>query len=126
MSAEESLGELASSEAQREPQPRSTASIIPIGLLLGPGAVMLWLGRGRLAILYFVLQFAVATALFLPAILELAAPIAIRGIGLSNLFALLQLPLSTIAIAHAIWLRRSAARPWFSRWFIALPLPIAT
>ena len=30
MSAEESLGELASSEAQREPQPRSTASIIPI------------------------------------------------------------------------------------------------
>jgi signal peptidase I len=37
----------------------------------------------------------------------------------------MQFPLSIIGIGHALWLRRSSLlRPWFSRWFVALPLPL--
>src|SRR5437764_1153909 len=108
-----------------EPKPRSIASIIPVGLLLGPATLMLWLGRGRLALLYFVLQFSVMAAFFLPAILGLAPPITLRGFGPVDILGLLQLPLIIIAIIHVARLRHAVSRPWFSRWFIAFPLPVA-
>jgi signal peptidase I len=106
-------------------EPRSIASIILIAILLGPATVMLWLGRGRLALLYFVLQFALAAALFIAVILEWVPPQVLKGVTPSQAFALLQIVLGTVAIVHAISLRRSTARTWFSRWLISLPLPLA-
>jgi signal peptidase I len=125
MPSGENADELASSEVQSGPKPRSIASIVLIGVLLGPITVMLWLGRGKLALLYFLLQFMAAAAFFIPAILGLTPSIAIKGFNASETLPLLTFPLSIVAITHAIRLRRSVVRPWFSRWFIALPLPVA-
>jgi signal peptidase I len=85
---------------------------------------MLWLGRGKLAILYLVVLMAWAGLIFVPVATGLIRPLWIAGLSPSEIHSLLQIPLNIIGIAHALWLRRLAlARPWFSRWFIALPVP---
>jgi signal peptidase I len=108
-----------------EAKPRSIVSIVLIGLFLGPVSVMLWLGRGKIAILYLVAQVAWAGLIFIPVVAGSIPPFAIAGISPSDTLSLLQIPLSFVGMGHALWIRLgSLARPWFSRWFVALPTPL--
>lgn len=102
---------------------RGSDSIILIGLLFGPFTLMLWLGRGRLAFLYLLLQSTVAVLIIVVAAMGLVAPPAWEF----GLFAIaLNLPIHIVGIFHAFRIRdASLRRPWFSRWHSAIVLPLA-
>ncbi len=80
---------------------------------------MLWLGRWRAALLY-VLAILVVLGLLLA-----FRPVA--TLGLSDAYSIIALAISVVGLAHAIRIRKSALRrPWYSHWFVALPIPLVT
>jgi signal peptidase I len=101
-------------------RPRSIISILWIGVLLGPVLVMLWLGRGRLALLYLLLQVvanASIIALETYALVD-ASPV---FLFISPAILLYIFATSIIAVGHGLWLRNSSlSRPWY-RWIAAVP-----
>lgn len=103
-----------------EPRPRSIISILVIGLMLGPAFVMLWLGRGKWALLYLAAVIAVSVA-----------GSVLGEFGIINtdpyLFYLSRadlvsvLALDAVGIVHAFRIRAVAlARPWY-RWIAIVP-----
>jgi len=51
--------------------------------------------------------------------------LAIEGFDAGSIFGLLFLPLAIMAIIHALLIRRSSlSRPWYSRWYVVLFLPL--
>lgn len=107
-----------------EAEPRGSLSIYLIGLILGPVILMLWLGRGRLAFLYLLAQLALVGILFLVVGTGLVAPPALTDFGLMAF--LLNLPLNIVGLIHGLKIRQtSLRRPWFSRWYAAIILPLA-
>ena len=105
-------------------QPRSRLSIWLIGLVFGPIIVMLWLGRGRLALIYLLVQLVYFGVIFLVVASGFAAPPAMTD--LSTVVSVLGLPFNIIAVFHGLKLRAtSLIRPWFSRWYVVFILPLA-
>ncbi|MBL8893963.1 MAG: signal peptidase I [Rhizobiales bacterium] len=86
---------------------------------------MLWIGRGRLAFIYLAAAI-VAVALYgLLVVTGHVAPLAIEGFDPGVTLSLVFLPPAVVAIVHALLIRRtSLARPWYSRWYVALLLPL--
>jgi hypothetical protein len=58
----------------REVQPRSKLSIWLIGLIFGPVVLMLWLGRGRLALIYLLASLTVIGLVILVVTTGIIAP----------------------------------------------------
>jgi len=105
-------------------QPRSRLSIWLIGLLFGPIIVMLWLGRGWLALVYLLAQLIYFGIIFLAVGSGFVVPPAMADLG--TVVSVLGLPFNIIAIIHGLKLRTtSLSRPWFSRWYIVFILPLA-
>ncbi|MFZ5675022.1 MAG: signal peptidase I [Pseudomonadota bacterium] len=105
-------------------EPRGKLSIWLLGLIFGPVVLMLWLGRGRLALIYLVVTLLLVGALFLAVAGGLIAPPA--WIDLDAASMLFYLPLNIVGLVHGLKIRNIAlARPWFSRWYAAIILPIA-
>jgi signal peptidase I len=105
---------------------RNSFILVLAGLVLGPTPVMLWLGRWKLAIAYFVAGLIVAFLFFLIPIWGLIRPIAFQSIGPDSLFALATLPVSVLGILHALRINKETMdRPIYSRWYIALVAPTA-
>ena len=103
---------------------RGSDSVILIGLLLGPFALMLWLGKGRLAWLYLLIQFVVLGLVFAATATGVIAPIVLFG-SLSITLFVLSLPVTIAGLIHGmrrrqVWLER----PWYSRWDVAIVLPL--
>lgn len=102
---------------------RGSDSIILIGLLFGPFALLLWLGRGRLAFLYLLMQVIVVGLVIAVVAMGFVAPPA-WGLGLVAI--VLNVPLHIVGVFHAFRIRDvSLSRPWFSRWYAVLILPVA-
>lgn len=104
------------------PRPRSIASIVFISVLLGPIFVMLWLGRGLLALAYLVFTIGIA---LIAAVLEAlgiisSAPLEFLPVHTAaslSVFALLALA----GLVHGLKIRAvSTGRPWF-RWIAIIP-----
>jgi len=110
---------------QQTSKPRGIISILLIGFLLGAFTLMLWIGRARLGFIYLAIAV-VAVALYgLLVVTGQVAPFAIEGIDAGTVFNLLLLLPALVAIVHALLIRRSIlSRPWYSRWYIALLLPL--
>ncbi|MFO0991067.1 MAG: signal peptidase I [Hyphomicrobiales bacterium] len=96
-----------------------------IGLVFGAFALMLWIGRARLGFIYLAVAI-VAVALYGSAVISgQIAPLAIEGFDLGAVFGLVISPVALVAIIHALLIRRtSLSRPWYSRWYVALFLPL--
>jgi signal peptidase I len=105
-------------------KPRGIVSILLIGVFLGAFSLMLWIGRARLGFIYLGVA-AVCVALFVVLLTTgTVDPIAIEGVDPAATLNLLALPPAIVAIIHALLIRRSSlARPWYSRWYVALILP---
>jgi len=104
---------------------RGSDSVILIGLLLGPFSLMLWLGKGRLAWLYLLIQIAILGIIFVATVTGVIAPLVLFD-SISITLLILILPLTIVAFIHgmqkrAVWLER----PWYSRWYVAIFLPFA-
>ncbi len=105
-------------------QPRGKLSIWLIGLILGPFFLMLWLGRGRLAFLYLLVQFVFFGLLFTVVGAGMIAPPAMVDFGIMAF--LLSLPFYVVGLIHGLKIREiSPRRPWFSRWYAVIILPLA-
>lgn len=100
--------------------PRNRLLLFPIALFLGPLALMLFLGRAKLALAYVIIQFLWLTAtLFI--LRAFNKPLVDAGLDFqSALFLIGSLP-AIVALVHALVIRRSSlARPFYSRWFVSL------
>jgi signal peptidase I len=107
-----------------EVQPRSKLSIWLIGLILGPTILMLWLGRGRLAIAYLLVQLIVIAVALLIVGTGLVAPPTFADIDIMAL--LMNVPFNIVGVIHGLKIREtSPARPWFSRWYVAIVATLA-
>lgn len=105
-------------------QPRSKLSIWLIGLILGPIVLMLWSGRGRLALIYLLVQLIAIGLVFLSIANGLFAPPAVSDFELMGL--LVHLPYNIAGVVHGLRIRAvSLDRPWYSRWYAAIFLPLA-
>ncbi|MGE0238574.1 MAG: signal peptidase I [Parvibaculaceae bacterium] len=103
-------------------QPRSKLWIWLFGLFLGPVVLMLWLGRGRLALIYLFVPLLIAGALFQAVARGLVTPPEWLGIELAAI--LFYMPFNIIGFVHALIIRSTSLwRPWFSRWYAAIILP---
>lgn len=102
--------------------PRNGFGMAAIALTLGAAPLMLWMGRWRLALVYLVIG-----SLLLPAFVFAAnagyVPVSLfQGIEPGLTIYLAYLPLLLVALLHAFAIRKTAlARPWYSRWYVALP-----
>jgi signal peptidase I len=104
---------------------RGSDSVILIGLLLGPISLMLWLGKGRLAGFYLLFHLVVFGIVFVATVTGVIAPIMLFDSVSWTLF-LLSLPVTIAAFIHGMLKRRVwLERPWYSRWYVAVFLPIA-
>lgn len=104
------------------PRPRSIASIIFISVLLGPIFVMLWLGRGLLALAYLVVTIGIvlmAVVLESLGILS-SAPLEFLPIHTAASLSVYALP-ALVGLVHGLKIRAvSTGRPWF-RWIAIIP-----
>ncbi|WP_395662404.1 signal peptidase I [Aestuariivirga sp.] len=106
--------------------PRNTFGLIAIAPLLGAAPLMLWMGRWRLAVFYFGMTYVLFAALFVAALRGLLPIELFRGIDLLIIYYIAPLTVALAALAHALSIRRTALeRPWYSRWYVALPSPAA-
>jgi signal peptidase I len=107
------------------PPPRGIVGVLLIGFLLGSVVLMLWLGRWKLALVYFVVGIAVAALVFLGSIHGVIPRFLLTGVR--STFDIVIYPVTFVGLIHGLLLRGSARdRPWYSRWYVALPvLPIA-
>ena len=106
-------------------KPRNLIGIVLIAFFLGPMALMLWLGRWRAALLYFLVSFAALASLL--ALIAISSFRPVAKLGLVDAYSIVVLTLSVIGLVHAIRMRKSALRrPWYSRWYVALPVPLVT
>jgi signal peptidase I len=106
-------------------KPRGIISILLIGLFLGAFALMLWIGRARLGFIYLAAATIAVTLFGLLVVMGHIAPLAIEGLDFATTLSLVFLALSMVAIVHALLIRRSIiSRPWYSRWYVALLLPL--
>jgi signal peptidase I len=91
-----------------------------IGLVFGPFVAMLYLNRGRLALVYLAVEWLYA------AVAIAAAPVLLTGGVTSPLLDLIYLPLHLVGAVHGYWIARqwdpSAPRHWFSRWYAIVGL----
>lgn len=102
-------------------QPRSRLSVWLIGLILGPIVLMLWLGRGRLALIYLLAQVILIGAVVLPVATGVLAPPAWGDFP--TIVGLLGLLMNIIGLVHGLKIRDALVRrPWFSRWYVAIVL----
>jgi len=107
-----------------DPAPRGKLSIWLLGLILGPVVLMLWLGRGRLALIYLLAQFLLGAAVIIAVASGRVTPPAFRDLDLAAI--LFYLPFNIVGLVHGLKIRETAlTRPWFSRWYVAIILPIA-
>lgn len=105
---------------------RNVLVIVLAGLIVGPGPIMLWLGRWKLAISYFAIGIVAASLIILTPIWGFIQPIASQNVDPDTLFFLATLPVSTFGIFHALKINKEATdRPIYSRWYIALVAPTA-
>jgi signal peptidase I len=100
--------------------PRSKLAIILIAIFPGIVPLMLFLGRGRLALIYAGLQI-----LWLIAVVFIVqafnAPLLIAGFDFETILLTIGLLPTLAALIHALIIRcNSLARPVYSRWFISL------
>jgi signal peptidase I len=101
---------------------RGKLGLFLISFLLGPPSVMLWIGRWRLALVYFVLYFVMNFGFFALFIFGLAPLEIFARFDPMIVVTTPTLIVSAIAFAHALRLREtSIERPWYSRWYFALP-----
>lgn len=104
---------------------RGSDSVILIGLLLGPISLMLWLGKGRLAWFYLLIHLVVFGIVFVATVTGVISPIMLFDSVSWTLF-LLSLPVTIAAFIQGMLKRRVwRERPWYSRWYVAIFLPIA-
>lgn len=94
-----------------------------VALLLHPFVGMLYIGRARLAGVYFLLQIGIV-AVFL-----LIYPAGFGDLSVSDADVLFELPLTLFGAGHAAYLawKYPFASPgrWYSRWYAVLAVPVA-
>jgi hypothetical protein len=104
-------------------KPRNLIGLILIALLLGPVSAMLWLGRLWAALTYYFAFPAVIGLLLAYPISRMLRPFA--NMGLNDSITIVAWTVSAIGLLHVIYIRKSASgRPWYSRWYVALPGPL--
>jgi signal peptidase I len=107
----------------RPPGSRNVVGLVAIVILIGVPAAMLWLGRGRLAVAYL-LGSGLYLAAFFGAYALGLLPHALVQAGLDDGWGFIFFwPVAALGLWHALALnRRPPLRPWFSRWYVALPV----
>jgi signal peptidase I len=103
-------------------KPRNGVILAIAGLVLGAPSIMLWLGRWKLALVYFLASLAIIALC-----LAFSRAGAFTGIKLSiEVVRLALLPVAITGIVHAFRLGRlPLPGAWYSPWYIALVAPIA-
>jgi signal peptidase I len=110
---------------QQTIKPRGIVSILLVGFFLGAFSLMLWIGRARLGFIYLAIATIAIAVYGWLVVTGHIAPITIGGVDAGTIFNLLLTPLALAAIIHALLIRRTIlARPWYSRWYVALLLPL--
>jgi signal peptidase I len=105
---------------------RNGVGLFFVGLLLGPVASMLWLGRGKYAALYLLATILLLFAFFALPVLGFTNPIKIPNLNGGEVFGLAGYPLAVLGIFHAFRANKTGSlRPFYSHWYIALLVPIA-
>jgi len=94
-----------------------------VGIFLGPGSSLLWMGRGALYLIYVFLGLMAAIA-FMVLVYFGNIPITLfTGIDPALAMALPVLPVAIVAFIHSLKIRgNSLRRPWYSRWYFALTI----
>jgi signal peptidase I len=104
-----------------ETKPRSILGLLFIALLFGPSSLMLWLGKWRVALTYFVAIAVVIGLFFILPAFGLTPPITISGLDFADHVSVVLVLSAVLGFLHAMVVRRRAVnRPWYSRWYVAI------
>lgn len=91
-----------------------------VSLILGPAVAMLWQGKWKWTIFYGLLSLIPLGILLHPLIADVFT---VPGLSALSMNYVVRFVLKVIGGIHAIALRHQAlARPWYSRWYVALPV----
>jgi signal peptidase I len=103
-------------------RPRHFAGLFAIALFLGAPALMLWIGRFGLALIYTLVMFIVLLAALYTAGNDLLPLAVTANLGGEVFGQIIAYGTTALAFLHALWInRRAPLRPWYSKWYIALP-----
>lgn len=92
-----------------------------LGLLLHPFIGMLYIGRLRLAGVYFLLEIGTLAAFVM------LYPNVLGSMDFKDAMGIFALPLTGIGAVHAAYLSWKYKRPvaWYGRWYVVLGIPVA-
>lgn len=103
-----------------ENKPRGIFSVVAMGLMFGPILVMLWIGRGKLALLYLLLNIALIVLTYEAEVFGILPTQSASEPLLTSFAVLSNAVFNIIGTVHALNIRTaSTTRPWF-RWIPAL------
>jgi signal peptidase I len=105
---------------------RNSFALVLVGFFLGPVSAMLWLGRWKYALAYLLVTLAFMVAFFALPALGIFNPISLPNLGGKEIFGLVTLIIPVVGIFHALRINKAnSTGPSYSRWYIALILPVA-
>lgn len=103
-------------------KPRHPAGLVAIALTLGAPALMLWMGRFKLSLIYAIAAVLLIVAWLVGAVNGFMSTFAWSWLSLDILLAVLSWAIAAVALLHSFKLNKAPPlRPWYSKWFIALP-----
>lgn len=106
-------------------KPRNTALLALLGLLVGVPSIMLWLGRWKLALVYFAASMVLTILLLL--LPHMGAPDLLHFISrdFSVALSVMLLPIGLLGIVHAVKIKSAPLPlPWYAHWPVALVAPV--
>jgi signal peptidase I len=103
-------------------KPRNSLGLIVIALVLGAPALMMWMGRFKLSLIYTVAFIASVVALLAGASYGFVPLELLPRWSPSTILSSFAWATSAVALIHSFKLnKRAPRRTWYSKWFVALP-----
>jgi signal peptidase I len=103
-------------------KPRHPLGLVAIALLFGAPALMLWMGRFRLSVLYTSTIILLIFALLAGASYGFVPIELLPRLSLGTILSVLTWLVAFVALVHSFQLNKlTPVRKWYSRWFVALP-----
>jgi signal peptidase I len=103
-------------------KPRHSIGLVAIALTLGAPALMLWMGRFKLSLIYAIGTILLIIAWLLGAANGYVSTLVTSSLSLDMFLSGLTWTVAAIGLLHSFQLNKaSPLRPWYSKWFVALP-----
>jgi signal peptidase I len=103
-------------------KPHHSIGLVAIAFTLGAPALMLWMGRFKLSLIYAISSVLLIIAWLFGAANGYVSTLVTSSLSLDMLFSVSSWTVAAIGLFHSFQLNKAPPlRPWYSKWFVALP-----